>query len=217
MLDWFQWIKKHKSIVIFIVFIIIVGIPCLIHVLFKIHPTNTFFTAEWTAGDLLGYYGSILAFVGTVILGILALYQNHLIKIEADKHSELLEQREYNKNLPKFMLISRGSNRNLMKLHLELKNISENIANEIEIFLCKIYIQNSEIFWQSDERIKIPALSANTQQDITLNNPEVSSNEYTFLIEMRCNDKYNSMHNYIFKGKCINKEHFPTFSVTEII
>ena len=43
------------------------------------------FVAEWDAGDALGYYGAILSFIGTVVLGALALYQNRIIKTEAEK------------------------------------------------------------------------------------------------------------------------------------
>ena len=59
--------KKHKKLIAFITFMIIFGIPFIIHVLFKLHSNIDFFVAEWTAGELLSYYGSILAFLGTVI------------------------------------------------------------------------------------------------------------------------------------------------------
>ena len=53
----------------------------IIHCLFKIHPTEDydFFVAEWSAGELLQYYGGVLAFSGTVILGALSLHQNEII------------------------------------------------------------------------------------------------------------------------------------------
>ena len=47
------------------------------------------FQAEWSAGDALGYYGAVLSFLGTVILGALALYQNHIIKEEANKKNNV--------------------------------------------------------------------------------------------------------------------------------
>ena len=50
------------------------------------------FVAEWDAGDALGYYGAILSFIGTVVLGALALYQNRIIKTEADKKAALAEE-----------------------------------------------------------------------------------------------------------------------------
>ena len=58
------------------------------------------FVAEWDVGDALGYYGAILSFIGTVVLGALALYQNHIIKTEADKKLLLPK----NRSTPKICL-----------------------------------------------------------------------------------------------------------------
>lgn len=44
----------------------IIIIPLIIHVLFKIHPQYGFFSAEWTAGDVLGFYGILLGAAATV-------------------------------------------------------------------------------------------------------------------------------------------------------
>ena len=73
-----EWIKRHKVFVIICFVIIVIGVPFAIHCLFKIHPTEDydFFVAEWSAGELLQYYGGVLAFSGTVILGALSLHQN---------------------------------------------------------------------------------------------------------------------------------------------
>lgn len=53
------------------------------------------FVAEWDAGDALGYYGAILSFIATVVLGALALYQNRIIKTESDKKTALAEEQEH--------------------------------------------------------------------------------------------------------------------------
>lgn len=74
----FNWMKNHKKLIAFTIFMVIFGVPLIIHILFKLHPNVDFFVAEWTAGELLSYYGSILAFLGTVILGALSLYQNQI-------------------------------------------------------------------------------------------------------------------------------------------
>ena len=50
-------IKKYWLLLL----LLIVGIPVLINCLFKIHPTISFFSAEWNAGDALGFYGTLLA------------------------------------------------------------------------------------------------------------------------------------------------------------
>ena len=93
----FEWIKKHKALFIIIcvmIFVALIGVPFAINLLFKVDTKINAFQAEWSAGDALGYYGSVLSFLGTVILGALALYQNHMIKEEADKKAALLEEKE---------------------------------------------------------------------------------------------------------------------------
>ena len=105
----FDWMKKHKKLIAFIIFMVIFGVPLIIHILFKLHSNIDFFVAEWSAGELLSYYGSILAFLGTVILGALSLYQNQIIKQESDKRAELLEQREHESNMPRFTIVANAS------------------------------------------------------------------------------------------------------------
>ena len=89
-----DWIKKHRvlfSLICVVILLLLIGIPFVINILFKINATTDIFVAEWSAGDALGYYGAILSFFGTVVLGALALYQNHIIKTEADKNAALVE------------------------------------------------------------------------------------------------------------------------------
>lgn len=56
-----EWIKRHKVFVIICFVIIVIGVPFAIHCLFKIHPTEDydFFVSEWSAGELLQYYGGV--------------------------------------------------------------------------------------------------------------------------------------------------------------
>lgn len=145
----FNWLKKHKILVCILSFIIILGVPLAIHILFKINSGISFFEAEWTAGEALGYYGSILSFIGTVVLGILALYQNRIIKEESDKRERLLEQREYEKNIPKFSVTPQGASGNCAHFNFAISNISENVANAVELYDIKILSPNGDIYWES--------------------------------------------------------------------
>ena len=58
-------IQKYRKPIIITSLVIFVFIPLCIHLIFKIHPTDPFFSAEWTAGDVLLFYGSVLAAFGT--------------------------------------------------------------------------------------------------------------------------------------------------------
>lgn len=80
MIKLIQWIKAHKLLSVLCV-IAIFALPLLIvHCLFKWHSGYEFLNAEWTAGDVLGYIAGFEAFLGTVALGALALWQNHLFR-----------------------------------------------------------------------------------------------------------------------------------------
>lgn len=41
--------------------VLLIGVPVLINWLFKLHPTVSFFSAEWDASAALGFYGTLLA------------------------------------------------------------------------------------------------------------------------------------------------------------
>ena len=213
----FEWLKTHKKLVMVISGLIIFGVPLIIHILFKIEAPNSFFVAEWSAGELLSYYGSILAFIGTVVLGILALYQNHIIKIEADRRTEILEQREYDSNMPKFIAIPTGSNGLRTNLRFSIRNISENLASEVELYDIKVLKPNNEVFWTSDTNYKYLSLSSNEEIKIELKNPALQGDGYIFSLEMQCVDKFDKQHKYMIKGICEKIDTFPVFKITELI
>jgi|GEM_PF-2744583 len=67
---------------ILIVILVIVIIPLLINLSFKYSIGIEWLAAEWSAGDALGFYGSVLSFAGTIILAILALRINDRIPLK---------------------------------------------------------------------------------------------------------------------------------------
>lgn len=212
----FDWMKKHKKLIALIIFMIIFGVPFIIHILFKLHPNNDFFVAEWSAGELLSYYGSILAFWGTVILGALSLYQNHLIKQESDKRTELLEQREHESNMPRFRLRHVGSQGNIQKMQLEIENISENIANDIILYDVKILTDSKDILWDKKSSIHLDAIQANDKNSIYLGNPALTEDNCCFKMKMKCNDKYGDEHLYKIWAFCKTISSIPHFQIEEI-
>ena len=68
-----KFLKKNKTAII-LWGIIVFFVPMIaVHMLFKWDSGIDFLVAEWSAGDMLGYIGTFLTFVGTIILSILAL------------------------------------------------------------------------------------------------------------------------------------------------
>lgn len=61
-----QQYLKYLVVVAIIIFALI-GVPILIHLFFKNQQLNPFFVTEWSAGEVLAYYGAILAAVGSAV------------------------------------------------------------------------------------------------------------------------------------------------------
>ncbi len=208
--------KNHKKLIAFIIFMIIFGVPFIIHILFKLHPNNDFFVAEWSAGELLSYYGSILAFLGTVILGALSLYQNHLIKQESDKRAELLEQREHESNMPRFRINYLFSERDNSKLKFNIENISPNVANNIMLGPIQIVNEKKEVVWTHTGIIHIDTILSNQKREISLLNPPLYENHCCFKMQMQCQDKFAEIHRYKIWAFCEFKANTPHFQIEEI-
>lgn len=212
----FSWMKKHKKLIVFFIFMMIFGIPFIIHVLFKLHPKNNFFVAEWTAGELLNYYGSILAFLGTAILGALSLYQNQIIKRESDKRTELLEQRERESNMPRFRVNYLISQSNNSKLKFNIENISPNIANNIMLGPIQIVNKSKEEIWCHPGIIHIDTILSNQKQEFLLLNPPLSENHCCLQMQMQCQDKFAEIHSYKIWAFFHFKNDTPHFQIKKI-
>lgn len=211
----FDWMKKHIGWIVIGVLILLFGVPLAIHILFKLHAPIPFFEAEWTAGDALGYYGAILSFVGTSVLGILALYQNHIIKEESDKHTKMLEQRELDMHKPAFSAESVYSNENCAKLTMKITNISQNLASCITVCEITIVSQEGEPFWQCEKTFKFDFIKAGQDVQLDLKNPGLKKAGYIFSMKLSCQDKFELDHLYQIRGRNSGSSN-PSFKVTEI-
>lgn len=90
-------ILKHKVIASIIVILILLFIPIIINESYKI---GRGYVTMWGAADVLSFYGSFLSFLGTVILGIVAFWQNHKAhKLNEDFQKLQQEQNEKNYRL----------------------------------------------------------------------------------------------------------------------
>lgn len=215
----FNWIKKHKVFLVLIslaVLFALVGIPLIINLLFKFNCGISMFQAEWSAGEALGYYGSVLSFVGTVVLGALALYQNHIIKEEANNRSLELENRDRLENMPKFSMAYRLHHGFGERIRFSISNLSRNISYEIKVYNIRI-LSDSHILWKTDATYKKSSLNSDEEFVIDLDSPEINStNHFVLLANMSCKDKYNERHEYKLKIHCSKPNLFICDDIVEI-
>lgn len=71
----YNWIKEHKNISLLMILLLISLFTLLINLLYKVNSVD-WIESEWDAGDFLSFFGSILTFVSTIILGYATLTIN---------------------------------------------------------------------------------------------------------------------------------------------
>ena len=97
--------KKHKKAIIIWTIIGFFAPLIIVHLLFKWYSGIDFLVAEWGAGDLLGYIGTALTFIGTIVLSIFALLASNKANALSVKVIEM-EKDRYRLELRPFALVS---------------------------------------------------------------------------------------------------------------
>lgn len=213
----FEFIKKYKVLSIFlaILFVVIIAflIPLIINWLYTIPACCSFFAVKWEAKDALSFYGAVLAFLGTVVFSVLALWQNHRIKEANDKHTKLLEEMERKKNEPFIFVKSSVASGNASRLRLTIQNISDNLAEKLQASGFRIEDETGRIIWQDNDIICIEYLLSKTTWELQWENPQVTSNKHKFVFEIKYQDVFNNEYNCFAVGVFEDKISIPKFSV----
>lgn len=148
---WSEWLKDHKKAIILCAFGIVIGGPMIIHIVFSIPAPWAWMIAKWSAGDVLGYYGSVLGFCGTTLLSVLALYQNKMIKDDAENRENVLLS-------PVLTCKCTGYSGQHSSLNFELYNRSVNAANSLEVENFKLYDTDGKCVLESSN-VELPRFS----------------------------------------------------------
>ncbi len=82
-----EYLRKYRAELIGLVLVGLIGIPLLIHILFKIEAPCPFLVAEWSAGDVLAFYGVL---VGAVV-AIAGVYFS-IVAGQKNYHDDVINQ-----------------------------------------------------------------------------------------------------------------------------
>lgn len=125
------WGKYKKRIVVWTLLGFFAPL-LIVHLLFKWYSGVDFLVAEWGAGDLLGYIGTALTFVGTIVLSILALQASNKANALSEKVIEM-EKDRYRLELRPFALVS-----NWEAYEIDSKELIDDPKGKyIQIGMCK--------------------------------------------------------------------------------
>lgn len=199
-----------------VILLAVVGGPLVINWMFSQPAWCDFFAVDWETKDALAYYGSALGFTGTVIFSGLALWQNHVIKTESDKHTQLLEAMEQKKNMPILYFGSGSCSENSSNLRFHMHNISDNAALDIVVSKVSILNKDGSEVWNNGTEKRIHHL-INSDTSISLNNPPLTDMTQYISFRVSYQDKFGNQHTMVVEGRQTGQNwSFPRFYTKEI-
>jgi len=142
--------KTYKIIIYVAIAVLIIGalgiLPFIINWIYSQKAPLDFFVTLFDASDFLVYYASALSFLGTLILGVLTLFQNkraqektdeiNQLKLELQKKSMVLAEERYEKEndnaiIPKLEISISGYSGNYMNPRIKVRNVSPLIISNL--------------------------------------------------------------------------------------
>lgn len=209
-----EWIKKHKFSIVGFFLLSIVGVPIIIHCSFKASSSWDFFVAEWSAGELLGYCGTVLGSLSTTVLSILALWQTNQIKKESDYQRKQIERLEQRRAAPTFIMKHNDSINYGQNMKIDLKNNSENIANELILEKVSL-MRNKEIVWQ-DGSMHFGVILPQSSITMIFQNPNLHQGDRMNFI-ITCTDIYENKIEYVYTSTYSKQSNNIEFYLCKIV
>lgn len=84
--------KKHIIILIITISILSIVVPIIINESYK---SNTGYVTLWEAKDVFSYFGSILGALGSIFIGIIALFQSEQANKISDRLLQIEEKKQH--------------------------------------------------------------------------------------------------------------------------
>lgn len=189
----FRWMRKYRVLLVVVLVLMGVGVPCI----------SLFFNVS--VGEALDYYGSFLSFVGTVVLGVLALYQNEVLQRESEKKDQKIREQEMRLSMPRFMMALNNSASRFKNMSWVLTNVSENTARKVRVH--DIYIVSGEKKMEMDKNIvsnEFVLLSPTEKVIFNIGNEISMETDDEIHGILSFEDKYGNFHDNEIYGKCAN-------------
>lgn len=135
MIELLNFIKKHKFCAVIISILTFIIPLIIVHILYSIDIGIDWLQAKWSAGEILAYIAGFEAFIGTVSLGLLALYQNHKIHEQYIESQEpLLSMSLIREKDILYLVIENNGGIQAEDINIEVLSISNNgIDNQLQL------------------------------------------------------------------------------------
>lgn len=160
-----SWIIKHKTTTIIVIVLLFVTPLIFIHFLFMFKTDNPLLAAKWTPGDLMAYIAGFEAFIGTVALGALALWQNQQIH---KQHIESLEPTLSMRLIPRdgilFLVVENTGECEATEIRIQVESLSNN--GDQNLLLGQLFENTFELYPHEIVQSHIAVSGANITTEI---------------------------------------------------
>ncbi|MDE6284332.1 MAG: hypothetical protein K2M17_01125 [Bacilli bacterium] len=146
--------KFFKILLLAIIIIIVIFIPLVINILFKYDFNIWWLESEWSAGDALNFYAGLLSFCGTIVLGIVSIWQTKKANTISEQllKKDLLESTDFIQLQNRFEASVKHNNDCTITLSTHHKldygatilcELYENNVEKLNEYLIKLFFTNS--------------------------------------------------------------------------
>ena len=190
--------KQYKKIIIPIAIGIATVPPILVHVFFKMRTGVDFFVSEWTAGGFLEYIATVISFIGTMILSIVAIYSSTKANELSNRITDI-EQDKYKLDLRPFVIVTGWKafleESSEIQYKPERKYIQIGEFNQGQVLCFSLELTNTTSSWISVEFLHGEAInharrnSAVNQSNLKMHLMPVASDRFVFYATQECIEK----------------------------
>ena len=212
--------KTILCIIVFLVFVILIfGVPIIIN---ECYMANEGYLTVWDGSDVFAYYASVLSFIGTVILGVVTVWQNRKVIETNNKLLELEIKRTRGYFIPKHKIYDEVMERpctyhhNLKKRGITVIGTGDDIINVSKTI---VTVNNQRVF-EEEERVFVTTMDefreVNIPVNLTEDEEKLEELEVDIKIFMENSKKYCYVQDLILMLKKDNNSYVLTAFNSEI-
>lgn len=136
-----------------------------------------------------------------------------MIKEAEDRHTQQLEQMEKEKNAPYLIIDGVVSSGNAKTISFFVKNLTENIAQDVAVFNVRIENPDGTVYWSEEKTYSTTYIDLKKDFKIEIKTPGISEQTQRILFDVELYDIFGEIHRYIAVGSFLKHKTWPVFVV----
>ena len=159
-----------------------------------------------SVGDALGFYGSLITFLGTISLSALVMWQSHQNRLKDEAYRALNDKIEHDKHMPQIYCRIGSQQGSGMNIGFHIENVSDNYAYNVIISDFTVTCNNQAIMSSTNGNRNLGNLPPHSKKEVAFSNPSFMDSKLTTPVELSFYvdyaDKFGAQHKCLISGIC---------------